>query len=285
MKSPEFASDAADKAKDIYNEAADKAKDVYSDTADKAKDAYHDAADKAKNVYSDAADKAKDLYGTAADKAKELTSKAKDLYGEAADKSKELLGQVPDTLKEASDKTVDAYKKLSTTQKVVGGALIVAGLALLIAPKKKGKAKRAAKALDQLVLFVNDRIEGYKRAVAESRNPQLKSYYQQLVGQSQQFSSTLNSYLAQKGGHAEQGTTLKGKLYRKLMDAQAAVTGHNEKAILAANIYGERWAIKAYKKALRRKALKGAIREAIEKQLAQSKQTYKRLKELVAEQK
>lgn len=273
MKSPEFASDAADKAKDIYNEAADKAKDVYSDTADKAK-----------HVYSDAADKAKDLYETAADKAKGLTSKAKDLYGEAADKSKELLGQVPDTLKEASDKTVDAYKKLSTTQKVVGGALIVAGLALLIAPKKKGKAKRAAKALDQLVLFVNDRIEGYKRAVAESRNTQLKSYYQQLVGQSQQFASTLNDYLAQKGGHAEQGTTLKGKLYRKLMDAQAAVTGHNEKAILVANIYGERWAIKAYKKALRRKALQGAIRDAVEKQLTQSKQTYKRLKELVTEQ-
>jgi uncharacterized protein (TIGR02284 family) len=263
MKSPEFASDAADKAKDLYTEAADKAKDVYSDTADKAKD----------------------MYDVAADKAKDLTGKAKDLYAEAADKSKELLGQVPDTIKEASDKTVDAYKKLSTTQKIVGGALIVAGLALLIAPKKKGKAKRAAKALDELVLFVNDRIEGYKRAVAESKNTQLRSYYQQLVGQSQQFASTLNGYLAQKGGKTEQGTTLKGKLYRKLMDATAAVTGRDEKAILTANIYGERWAIKAYKKTLRRKALTGPIRDAVEKQLAQSKQTYKRLKELVAEQK
>ncbi|MFD1872854.1 PA2169 family four-helix-bundle protein [Hymenobacter bucti] len=274
MKSPELASDAADKAKDLYNEAADKAKDVYSDTAAKAKDAYGNAADKAK-----------DLYDTAADKAKDLTGKAKDLYAEAADKSKELLGQVPDTIKEASDKTVDAYKKLSTTQKIVGGALIAAGLVLLIAPKKKGKAKRAAAALDQLVLFVNDRIEGYKRAVAESRNPQLKSYYQQLVGQSQQFASTLNGYLAQKGGKTEQGTTLKGKLYRKLMDAQAVVTGHNEKAILAANIYGERWAIKAYKKTLRRKALVGPIRDAVAQQLAQSKKTYQRLKELTTEQK
>jgi len=256
-----------------------------SDAADKAKDLYGDTADKAKNLYGEAADKAKTAYGDAADKAKDLTSKAKDLYAEAADKSKELLGQVPDTIKEASDKTVDAYKKLSTTQKVVGGALIVAGLALLIAPKKKGKAKRAAKALDQLVLFVNDRIEGYKRAVAESKNTQLKSYYQQLVGQSQQFASVLNGYLTQNGGQIEKGTTLKGKLYRKLMDAQAVLTARDEKAILAANIYGERWAIKAYKKTLRRKALTGPIRTAVEKQLAQSKQTYKRLKELVAEQK
>ena len=236
-----------------------------------------DAADKAKDVYNDTADKAKNLYGDAATKANEL-------YDEAAAKSKELLGNVPGTIKDASDKTVGAFKNLTTTQKVVGGALLAAGLALLIAPKKKGKAKRAAKALDQLLLFVNDRIEGYKRAVAETKDSQLKSYYQQLVSQSQQFASTLNGYLTKKGGERETGTTLKGKLYRKLMDAQAVVTARDEKAILAANIYGERWAIKAYKKTLRRKALKGEILEAVKKQFAQSKQTYERLKQLAAQQ-
>jgi uncharacterized protein (TIGR02284 family) len=236
-----------------------------------------DAADKAKDVYTDTADKAKNLYGDAATKANEL-------YDEAAAKSKELLGNVPDTLKGASDKTVGAFKNLTTTQKVVGGALLAAGLALLIAPKKKGKAKRASKALDQLLLFVNDRIEGYKRAVAETKDSQLKSYYQQLVGQSQQFASTLNGYLTKKGGERETGTTLKGKLYRKLMDAQAVVTARDEKSILAANIYGEEWAIKAYKKTLRRKALKGEILEAVKKQFAQSKQTYERLKQLAAQQ-
>ena len=236
-----------------------------------------DAADKAKDVYTDTADKAKTLYGDAATKANEL-------YDEAAAKSKELLGNVPNTIKDASDKTVGAFKNLTTTQKVVGGALLAAGLALLIAPKKKGKAKRAAKALDQLLLFVNDRIEGYKRAVAETKDSQLKSYYQQLVSQSQQFASTLNGYLTKKGGERETGTTLKGKLYRKLMDAQAVVTARDEKSILAANIYGEEWAIKAYKKTLRRKALKGEILEAVKKQFAQSKQTYERLKQLAAQQ-
>lgn len=232
-----------------------------------------DAADKAKDLYNDTADKAKDLYGDAAVRANEL-------YDEAAAKSRDLLGNVPNTIKDASDKTVGAFNKLTTTQKVVGGALLAAGLALLIAPKKKGKARRAAKAIDQLLLFVNDRIEGYKRAVAESKDTQLKSYYQHLVGQSQQFASVLNGYLTQHGGELETGTTLKGKLYRKLMDAQALVTARDEKAILAANVYGERWALKAYKKALRRKALKGSIREAVEKQYAESQKTYKKLLEL-----
>ncbi|RYY18767.1 MAG: PA2169 family four-helix-bundle protein [Cytophagaceae bacterium] len=227
---------------------------------------------------SDAADKAKDLYGNTADK-------TKDLYGEAAAKSKELLDHAPTALKDASDKTMGAFNKLTTTQKLVGGALLAVGLTYLIAPKKKGKAKRAKKALDTLLLYVNDRIEGYKRAVAETKDAQLKSYYQQLVGQSQQFSSTLNGYLTKKGGERETGTTLKGKLYRKLMDAQAVVLDRDEKAILAANVHGEMWAIRAYKKALRRKALKGEIREAVEKQFEQSKQTYERLKQLTTQQK
>lgn len=230
-------------------------------------------ADKAQDFYTKTADKAKDLYSNAADK-------AKDLYDEAADKGKDLLGHVPDSVKEASDKTVGAYNKLSTTQKVVGGALLAAGLAYLVAPKKKGKAKRAKVALERLLLFVNDRVEGYKRAVAETKDAQHKGYYQKLVGQSQDFAKTLNDYLTKKGGARETGTTLKGKLYRKLMDAQALVTARDEKAILAANVYGERWAIKAYKKALRRKALKGTIREAVEKQFAESQKTYKKLQEL-----
>ena len=235
------------------------------------------AADQAKSTYDTAADKAKGLYSDAADK-------VKDLYDEAATKSKDLLGKVPAPVKDASDKTVSAFNSLTTTQKIVGGTLLAAGLTYLIAPKKKGKAKRKTKALDQLLLFVNDRVEGYKRAAAETKDGDLRSYYQQLVGQSQQFASSLNGYLTANGGERETGTTLKGKLYRKLMDAQAAVTGRDEKSILAANVYGERWAIKAYKQALRRKALKGNAREAIKKQFAQSKQTYKKLKELTKQQ-
>ncbi|WP_460583245.1 PA2169 family four-helix-bundle protein [Hymenobacter arcticus] len=266
MNLPEPVSDAADKAKDLLNGTTDKAKHLYEDTADKAKDLYGDVADKAKGLYGDASDKVKDL------------------YDEAASKSKDLLDKVPAPVKDAGEKTAQAFNKLTTTQKLVGGALLAAGLTYLIAPKKKGKAKRKTAALDQLLLFVNDRIEGYKRAVAETKDGDLRSYYQQLVDQSKQFATNLNGYLTANGAKPETGTTLKGKLYRKLMDAQAVVTARDEKAILAANVYGERWAIKAYKKALRRKALKGNAREAVKKQFATSKQTYKKLKSLVKQQ-
>ena len=244
MKTPESVSDAADKAKDLYNDAADKVKDTYEEAVDQAKNA----------------------------------------YGDAADKANALLDQVPEPVKKAGAKTAEAFNKLTTTQKVVGGALLLAGISYLVAPKKKGKTKRTKKALSQLLLYVNDRTEGYKRAAAETKDGDLRSYYQQLVTESKKFAGTLNDYLAKKGGERETSTTLKGKLYRKLMDAQAAVTGRDEKAILAANVYGERWAIKAYKQALRRKALKGDLRDTVEKQFATSKKTYKKLKSLTAQQ-
>ncbi|MGI4739719.1 MAG: PA2169 family four-helix-bundle protein [Janthinobacterium lividum] len=236
-----------------------------------------DTPEKAKNLLDGAADKAKNLYGDTADK-------VKDLYDEAATKSKDLLDKVPTPVKDASDKALGAFNKLTSTQKIVGGALLAAGLTYLVAPKKKGKAKRKAAALDQLLLYVNDRIEGYKRAVAETKDGDLRSYYQQLVSQSQRFATGLNGYLTANGAKPETGTTLKGKLYRKLMDAQAVVVARDEKAILAANVYGEKWAIAAYKKALRRSALKGDARTAVKKQFATSKQTYKKLKELTKQQ-
>ena len=219
-----------------------------------------------------------------ADKAHDLFDKAAAATAEAKSKATELLGQVPGSVKAASDKAVGAFRQLSTTQKVVGGALLAAGLAYLVGPKKKGKAKRKAAALDQLLLYVNDRIEGYQRAVEETKDGDLRSYYKELVAQSQKFSAELNRYLTREGGKRETGTTLKGKLYRKLMDAQAVVTARDEKAILAANIYGEQWAIKAYETALGRTALKGDMRAAVYNQYAQSKKTYKKLKELAAKQ-
>ncbi|MBC6608164.1 PA2169 family four-helix-bundle protein [Hymenobacter sp. BT188] len=134
--------------------------------------------------------------------------------------------------------------------------------------------------LQELLLFVNDRIEGYKRAVEETKDHELQGYYKQLVSQSQQFSKDLNGHLRKLGGEPETGTTLKGKFYRGWMDAKALITGSDEKAILGSNVYGEEWALKAYQDALDDKTLPAAIRTAVERQLHISEKTHKKLKKL-----
>ncbi|ALW84016.1 hypothetical protein AUC43_02220 [Hymenobacter sedentarius] len=194
----------------------------------------------------------------------------------------QMLNKLPTSLKNLGNQTATTFNKLSTTQKVVGGALLVLGASYLTRRGKNGKGQSAT--LHELLYFVNDRIEGYRRAVEESKDTQLRSYYQQLVSQSQQFANQLNAYLRQQGGDRETGTTLKGKLYRGWMDAKAAITGRDEKAILGSNIYGEEWALKAYEEALQDQTLTGPMRRAVEHQYSQAQRTYQELKRLESNQ-
>lgn len=134
--------------------------------------------------------------------------------------------------------------------------------------------------LNELTEFVNDRIEGYKTAAEDTKDPQHKSYYQELAGQSQQFADELNGFARNYGGEGEDSTTTKGKLYRGWMDVKSAVTGKDEKSILDSNVYGEEWALKAYKEALDSDDLPQPVRQAVERQYQTSQQTYDKLKSM-----
>lgn len=199
--------------------------------------------------------------------------------------ARELLGKVPASLKNVGTQGANGFNKLSTTQKVVGGAALALGVGLLVrrSSGRANKTQKQATSLQELLLFVNDRIAGYEHAVAESQDLSLRSYYQQLVQQSQDFADNLNAHLARKGGTTETGTTLKGKLYRTWMDTKAALTGSDEKAILGSNVYGEEWALKAYKEALSDQSLSGALRQSVQRQYDTSQRTYQRLKQLEAQ--
>ena len=143
----------------------------------------------------------------------------------------------------------------------------------------KANAK-LADALNELALFINDRIEGYKTAAHETKDAQNRAYYEKLVQQSQQFVQELNGFARAAGGDAESSTTIKGKFYRGFMDAKAVVTSHNERSILDSNIYGEEWAIKAYVEALADENLTGPARQAVERQHQISQETLRKLQQL-----
>ena len=199
------------------------------------------------------------------------------------DKAKQVLNELPQSVKQARSKATTGFNQLSTTQKVVGGGLLLFLGARLLTGDRKSRNQQAD-TLHELLHFVNDRLEGYKKAFAESQDQEFRSYYQQLANQSRRFANELNSHLNRLGDKRETGTTLKGKLYRRLMEATAAVTGHDEKAILATNLHGEQWAIAAYEEALKSGTLKGPLRRAVSRQLTYSKQTYQELQELASQE-
>lgn len=139
---------------------------------------------------------------------------------------------------------------------------------------------KLAETLNELALFINDRMAGYQTAAHETKDPQNQAYYQQLVQQSEQFVQELNGFARAAGGDAESNTTLKGKFYRGFMDAKAVVTSHSEKSILDSNIYGEEWALKAYTEALADANLTGPARQVVERQHQASQQTLRQLEQL-----
>ncbi|MBJ6116865.1 PA2169 family four-helix-bundle protein [Pontibacter sp. BT310] len=145
----------------------------------------------------------------------------------------------------------------------------------------KNMNERTSEVINELTQFVNDRIEGYKTAAKETRDPAHKAYYNELVGQSQQFSNELNSTLSRVGGDMQHDTTIKGKLYRGWMDVKSGITGKDEKAIIDSNLYGEEWAQKAYNDALEHKAeLPQEVVQMVEKQKQASLTTCEHLKQM-----
>ncbi|TPE43646.1 PA2169 family four-helix-bundle protein [Pontibacter mangrovi] len=141
--------------------------------------------------------------------------------------------------------------------------------------------EKAIDVLQELNQFVNDRIEGYEHAAKLTKDPAHQSYYKDLVNQSRQFSSEINSTLSSIGGSTEKGTTAKGKIYRGWMDVKNTVTGRDEESLVKSNIYGEEWAQKAYNDALEHKAeLPPQVVQMVEKQKQSSLATCERLRQM-----
>jgi uncharacterized protein (TIGR02284 family) len=106
--------------------------------------------------------------------------------------------------------------------------------------------------LNDLIQINNDRIEGYQRAISEAKDLDidLKSTFEGMVKESQQYRHELTSLVQQYGGEAEEGTTASGKIYRAWMDVKATFTGSDRKAILESCEFGEDAAQRAYESAM-----------------------------------
>lgn len=107
--------------------------------------------------------------------------------------------------------------------------------------------------LNDLIRINNDRINGYEKAVKETKDADedLKSVFRKMADESRQHKAELILEVKRAGGESvEDGTTASGKIYRAWMDVKATFSGKDRHSILAACEFGEDAAQKAYKQAL-----------------------------------
>lgn len=110
--------------------------------------------------------------------------------------------------------------------------------------------EKAIDVLNPLITINNDRIEGYETASKETDELDLKSLFAQFISSSQACKRELINEVVILGGEVAEGTLLSGKFYRLWMDAKAALTGKDRKAILNSCEYGEDVVSGTYDKAL-----------------------------------
>jgi uncharacterized protein (TIGR02284 family) len=119
-----------------------------------------------------------------------------------------------------------------------------------IAMEANKQSKELVNELNKLVEINNDRVEGYKKALKETEDYDLKELFKNMVDHSFKFKNELADLILKAGGEPTQGTRTSGKLYRAWMDVRAALTKKDREAIVSSCEFGEDAALEAYDEVL-----------------------------------
>jgi len=133
--------------------------------------------------------------------------------------------------------------------------------------------------LNDLIETCKDGQQGFQTASEGVKDSSLKSLFSQYSLQRGQFAGALQTEVNRLGGSPEKSGTVSGSLHRGWINLKAAVTGHDEAAIIAECERGEDAAKEAYKKALQA-TLPADIRSLVTEQFAEVKQAHDRVRSL-----
>jgi uncharacterized protein (TIGR02284 family) len=109
---------------------------------------------------------------------------------------------------------------------------------------------KAISTLNDLLEINNDRIEGYKTAIDETDDLELKSTFNGFKETSEKCKQALEQEILRCGGKPTQETRMSGKMFRVWMDFKAAISSKDRATILKSCEQGEDAAVKAYENVL-----------------------------------
>jgi uncharacterized protein (TIGR02284 family) len=139
---------------------------------------------------------------------------------------------------------------------------------------------RNTEVLNDLIRINHDRVEGYEKAAAQTKEDDLRSLFTNMSTQSRQFAGELERVVRTEGGDPAEGTTNSGKIYRTWMDVKATFGGDDRKGILASCEFGEDAAQNAYRSALKEDDVDGPVKQLIENQQVTLKEAHDKIKRM-----
>ena len=142
--------------------------------------------------------------------------------------------------------------------------------------------EKNAEVLNDLIKINHDRIKGYEKAAAETKDTDadLRSLFNDMASESKGYVAELEGYVSASGKSPADDSTIYGDIYRAWMDVKATFTGKDRKAILASCEFGEDAAQRAYEKALKETDLTIETRQTIVSQQVKLKRSHDRIKRM-----
>ena len=112
-------------------------------------------------------------------------------------------------------------------------------------------SKEMADKLNELLQRNYDSEKGFKNAVDDVKNPQLKSFFKEKAQERYDFGHELKSEIRNFGEAPEKGSSVKADAHRTWMNLKSALSGDNEEAVLEEAIRGEKMAVENYNEVIK----------------------------------
>ncbi len=133
--------------------------------------------------------------------------------------------------------------------------------------------------LNKLMEINNDRVEGYKKALKETNDADLKELFKNMAEHSFGFKNELADEIMKHGGEPTQSTCTSGKVFRAWMDIRAALTNKDRKGILSSCEFGEDAALETYEEVIKNVQVPGPF-ALITKQRSDLQRDHDQIKQL-----
>lgn len=140
--------------------------------------------------------------------------------------------------------------------------------------------KKAIRALNELIEKNYDAEKGYKEAVTDVENHELKDYFTKSVEQRYEFGHELKAEIEKLGGTPEKGTSITGDVHRLWINLKSLVMGKDVEAVVNECERGEEATIADYEKVLKMDEIPMESKTVIDKHLQLIRSSLEHLEEL-----
>lgn len=119
--------------------------------------------------------------------------------------------------------------------------------------------------LNTLIATTIDSITGYENSAREVDNQRFREIFRKCADERQRVVEDLRAEVRRLGGNPEDGGSFMGKAHQSFESLKAAVTGHDEKAIINEVERGEDYLKEKFETALDSDDLSGEARSVVER--------------------